>query len=230
MPQATTKTISDLALSADQVEGELLEIRFVPLSTIKKLDRVLWAKNAKKHDDPSILASVEKYGFVDPPKWDQNLNEGKGGLVYGNGRTKVIVEALLQAKKQGMSPPRGIPTIKTSGEWCIPVKFGINAATENEAMALAIDHNNLTMSGDDFDAKMIAKMWDSSYLDILEILHDADQLPVTVDDVDYRALLDEPPDFQPTSPDEQGQLDQKAPPKQINCTCPECGHEFSQTV
>lgn len=30
-----------------------------------------------------------------------------------------------------------------------------------------------------------------------------------------------PPDFQPASIDEQGQLDQKA-----KCTCPNCGHEF----
>ena len=33
------------------------------------------------------------------------------------------------------------------------------------------------------------------------------------------------PNFQPATEDEQGRLD-KIKPKELNCTCPNCGHEF----
>jgi ParB family transcriptional regulator, chromosome partitioning protein len=54
---------------------------------------------------------------------------------------------------------------------------------------------------------------------------DLDSVGYTDDEVD--AILEKlaggiVPDFQPTSIDEQGRLDQKAP-----VTCPECGHEFA---
>ena len=37
------------------------------------------------------------------------------------------------------------------------------------------------------------------------------------------------PDFDPASIDDQGRLDETVP-KEINCTCPACGHEFIQQV
>jgi hypothetical protein len=116
----------DISLSAEQVVGESVQIRFVPLSAITNLSKVLWKKNAKKHDLKGVLKSIERYGFIDPPKWDVNLNEGKGGLIYGNGRTSTIVSVLLEAQRLGYEPPRGIPTAIDSGEWCIPVKFGVD--------------------------------------------------------------------------------------------------------
>ena len=37
----------------------------------------------------------------------------------------------------------------------------------------------------------------------------------------------EVPDFEPVGEDEQGRLDQ-IEPKELNCTCPNCGHEYIQ--
>jgi ParB-like chromosome segregation protein Spo0J len=42
-------------------------------------------------------------------------------------------------------------------------------------------------------------------------------------------LLAPDPDFAPGTEDDQGQLDQTLP-KEIDCRCPECGHEFIQQV
>lgn len=141
----------DISLSVEQVTGESVQIRFLPLSAVTNLSKVLWAKNAKKHDLKGVLESIERYGFIDPPKWDSQLNDGDGGLIYGNGRTATIVGALIEAKRLGHEPPRGIPTAIDSGEWCIPVKFGVDSESEAMAMAAAIDHNNLTLSGSDLD-------------------------------------------------------------------------------
>lgn len=177
------------SLSVDQVKGDLAQIRFVPLSVLKKLDGILWSKNAKKHDIKGICNSIERYGFIDPPKWDVNLNGGNGGIVYGNGRTQTIVSVLLEAQKNKMDPPRGIATAIDTGEWCVPVKFGVDADSEASAMAAAVDHNNLTLSGSDLDFHELSKIWDDSYLEILTDLADEGLLPVTVTEDDLAALL-----------------------------------------
>jgi ParB-like chromosome segregation protein Spo0J len=46
---------------------------------------------------------------------------------------------------------------------------------------------------------------------------------------DLSGLLAPDPDFAPGTEDDQGQLDQTLP-KEIDCRCPECGHEFIQQV
>lgn len=181
-------SIEESALLPSEVTGETLRLLFVPLSALN-IDRDLWARNAKKHDSASILASIERSGFVDPPKWDSNLNNGAGGLVFGNGRTKAIVSILLAAQKQGKKPPRGIPTAKDTGEWCVPVKFGVDSKSEVEAIAFAIDHNNLTMSGGDFDASDIAKMWNTDYVDLLKYVANEEVMPVSVEPVDLADLM-----------------------------------------
>ena len=62
----------------------------------------LWDKNPKLHDREGIKASVRRYGFVDPPKFDAALN----AIVYGNGRLQVLPEM----KHAGEEPPRGVCT------------------------------------------------------------------------------------------------------------------------
>ena len=182
-------SLEDVALRPDEVSGEAIEILFVPLSRLN-LDRDLWQQNAKKHEIKKLLESIERYGFIDVGKWDRTLNDGSGGFVYGNGRTKAIVAALLEAQRTGEKPPRGIPVAKDSGEWCIPVKFGVDAVTQNEAVALAIDHNNLTMLGGDFNAADIAKMWDTpAYISLLKTSAEAECLPVSVEAIDLADLL-----------------------------------------
>lgn len=179
----------DLSLSAEQVTGESVQIRFLPLSKITNLSKILWKKNAKKHDLKGVLESIERYGFIDPPKWDSKLNEGDGGLIYGNGRTATIVGALIEAKQLGHEPPRGIPTAIDSGEWCIPVKFGVDSESEAMATAAAIDHNNLTLSGSDLDIEQISKIWNDDYVGLLKSIAENDIMPVTVDEDDLATLL-----------------------------------------
>jgi DNA modification methylase len=136
-----------------------------------------WDKNPKRHDIGALVESIRRYGMVDPPKIDSTL----GALVYGNGRA----EALAWMHAQGDSPPRGIKV--EDGRWKMPVKVGIDSVSIEEAEALAIDHNNLTMSGGDFTGFDFARMWDAGYTDVLQGLGDA--LPLTVDGDALDALL-----------------------------------------
>ncbi len=154
---------------------DLLRIEYVPLDEVQR-----WPRNPKKHDMGALVAAIERYGFVDPPKWDATL----GALVYGNGRD----EALEWMKMQGRAAPRGV-RVDEHGRWLIPVKFGVDAVSSTEAEALAIDHNNLTMSGGDFTAFDMARMWDASYTDVLAGLQIDDALPLTLDDDALAALL-----------------------------------------
>jgi hypothetical protein len=101
--------------------GEAIAIELVALSELEKLDGVLWERNAKKHDLDRIWESIERHGFIDPPKYDRNLNNGRGGLVFGNGRIEALIGGLIRAREAGKEPPRGI-AIASDGEWCIPVK------------------------------------------------------------------------------------------------------------
>jgi hypothetical protein len=190
----------------ENITGEFVEIRFVPLSQIEKLDGILWSKNSKKHDIDKILESIDRYGWVDPPKWDKNLNSGNGGIAFGNGRTEALITGLIAARAQGREPPRGIPIDKTTGEWCIPIKFGVDCKSEVEAMALAIDHNNLQMSG--FEASEISRLWESEgYLAVLSEIAEAGVVPVTVDEEAIANMLlaiseDEPDKSTESSVDE----------------------------
>jgi hypothetical protein len=141
--------------------------------TYMRLDEVArWPRNVKKHDIGALVESIRRYGMIDPPKFDATL----GALVYGNGRD----EALEWMHAQGDEPPRGVK-VDTDGMWLIPIKVGIDAATVEEAEASALDHNNLTLSGGDFTAWDMSKLWGEGYTDVLAGLATADALPITVD-------------------------------------------------
>jgi hypothetical protein len=210
--------------SSANIEGEYVEIRLVPLSEIEKLDGILWAKNSKKHDIDKILESIERYGWQDPPKIDLNLNNGKGGIVFGNGRTEALITGLIAAREAGREPPRGIPIDKTTGEWCVPIKFGVDCASEIEAMALAIDHNNLQMAG--FEDDEISRLWESEgYLAVLSEIAEAGVVPVTVDEEAIaNMLLAIGDDAVKNSPDDFKEYDEDIDTE--HC-CPKCGYKWS---
>lgn len=185
-----------------------LEIKYVNLDDLLPFD-----KNAKRHDIGALIQSFVKHGFKQAMKWEPRLNKGKGGIVAGNGR----LEALRMMKHDGQHPPRGV--VARNGHWLVPVALGVSAETEKQAMAYAIDDNNLTMLGGDFDHLEIAKMWDEGYV---KLLQEADQdFLVSMEREDINALLNAG-NFQPVGIDEQGRLDQKKP-----ITCPKCGAEFT---
>jgi hypothetical protein len=144
-----------------------LRIEYMPLSQL-----AFWDANPKKHDVEGIMKSFKAYGFRDAPIWDAFVNDGKPGLVGGNGRIKV----LLEMKKMDLTPPRGI-NIDESGEWLVPVQMGIDSVDADEARRFALDLNNLTMSGGDFDTFDFAGMWGDEYVSMLsDIFHSEQEL------------------------------------------------------
>ena len=85
--------------------------------------------------------------------------------------------------------PRGV-LVDDKGEWYLPVLFGLDAESEAVAKALAIDHNNLTMLGGDFDMYDIAKMWNGeSYAELLRSLQAENMKPVSMNEDDIAAYL-----------------------------------------
>jgi hypothetical protein len=173
---ARNKTITDM-----------LTLRYIPLSHART-----WEQNPKRHDIGAIAQSIAQYGFLDPPKFDAKLNDGQGGLVEGNGRT----EALLWMQGQGQELPRGIAIDPDSGEWQVPVLFGVDAESQSAAQAYAVDHNNLVLSGGNFTAVDMMGLWDEAeYTRILSSLAHEAVSPISVDgsDLNLLAQLQTPP-------------------------------------
>lgn len=165
----------------DDYEGEQLTVRYVPLSQIRK-----WNRNPKQHDLDEIIYSIEEHGFKDPPKYEPSLNDGEGGLVEGNGRDS----ALDRMYEADFPPPRGIMVNKESGEWAIPILFGVDAPSQAAAESYAVDHNNLTLNG--FSSAEVARMYDpASYAALLRELENDDHMPVSVMGDDIDGLLEE---------------------------------------
>lgn len=188
-------------------EQERLELRYVPLSQARR-----WDENPKLHDIDALTRSIELHGFGDPPKFDAKLD----GLVYGNGRT----EALERMRSEGRELPRGIAKLD-SGEWAVPVIFGVDAGSRAAAVAFAIDHNNLALLGGNLEFTDLISMWDEQGLQkVLADVPDAGELLASLDGEDVASLLNGP-DFEAVSADDQSRLDEKKP-----TVCPECGAEF----
>jgi hypothetical protein len=89
-----------------------------------------WPRNPKKHDEPGLDASLERFGFVNPLV----LDESSGKLVAGHGRLE-----------EGKPPPERVEVRK--GEWCVPVLMGISFSSEEEAEAYLLADNRLTELG-----------------------------------------------------------------------------------
>lgn len=157
--------------------GEALNLFYVRLSSVN-----LWEENPKKHAMGNIIESIQKNGFRDPPAWDEKLK----AVIEGNGR----IEALQLMEREGYDLPRGILKHKTEGYWCVPVLFGIDSESKDDARRYAIDHNNLTVLGGDFTLYDVAKLWErDGYLDILSSFENSDNFPISVDREDFTILL-----------------------------------------
>lgn len=179
-----------------QIAGrDLLTLKYVPLSAAKK-----WDRNAKKHDIGALVTSIEIHGFRDPPAYDVQLD----AVVEGNGRT----EALEWMQAQGRERPRGIAEDASSGEWCIPILFGVDAKSRLAAERYGLDHNNLVMAGGDFTAVDMARNWGAEgYLAILQDLQAAKLLPVSVDSDDITAIINAANEDAPAAPSDGSLLE-----------------------
>lgn len=144
--------------------AEKLKLQYVPLDEIQ-----LWEDNPKLHDLDGLKAAIRRHGFLDPPRFDQTL----GAVPAGNGR----IEALRGMEAAGEELPRGVARLK-DGRWALPVVFGCDAETASEAMAYAVDHNNLVAVGGGLSPAEVLRMWDEDgFRALFERL---DEKPITM--------------------------------------------------
>ena len=159
---------------------DLLNLKYIPISQAELFDN-----NAKLHNLNQIIQSIARYGFKSACKWESTLNDGRGGIVAGNGR----VEALREMEKRGDDLPIGIAQDET-GEWCVPVLFGVEAESEAIARAYALDDNNLTLLGGDFAIADLMKLYDPELLmSELGELARSGEIPVSIGEADLEELL-----------------------------------------
>ena len=181
---------------------------------------LLWPDNPKLHDTEGIIASIERYGLQELPKFDATLSAIKAG----NGR----IEALRAMERRGTySLPRGC-ALDGEDRWCLPVVFGTDARSAAAARAYAVDSNNLTLLGGAFTGEDLSRLWDpAGYSELLIAMQADDVFAVSVpaaDIEDVLAALGRVPDFEPASAEAQSRLDQRNP-----VTCPACHHVFTPT-
>lgn len=95
-------------------------------------------RNPKAHDVDALRASMERFGFTDPPE----LDERTGRLVSGHGRA----EALAVARALGVPAPQGV-VVDEQGRWLAPVVRGWASRDDAEAEAYLVAANRLTERG-----------------------------------------------------------------------------------
>lgn len=189
-----------------------LRLEYVPLSRA-----TLWERNPKPHDLGAIIQSIKRYGFKDPMKFEPKLNGGSGGIVEGNGRT----EALAMLFDSGEKPPNGIG-VEDSGEWAVPILFGVDAKSEAQAEAYALDHNSLTVMGGDFGPDWQSRLYPNldELLGVAERLQSEGELPISLDGDDLDSLLKKAIGDPPggwANPEDGEEADYR---------CPSCGYEW----
>ncbi len=106
-----------------------MRIEYTPISAI-----LAWPRNPKAHDEKEMDASIDRFGFNDPPA----LDETSGHLVEGHGR----VEALERRRKNGAEPPARV-RVGDAGEWLVPIVRGVSFKDELEAEAYVVAHNRV---------------------------------------------------------------------------------------
>ena len=143
--------------------------------------KLLWNENPKLHDLGALITSIEKYGYQELSKFDKNLinrSGTTGAVVAGNGR----IEALSEMEKLKKPLPRGLASLKDTGEWVMPVLVGVDQDNINKARAYAIDSNNVGLLGGDMTAVDISRIWDTkTYMALLQGLSAENEEPVSVD-------------------------------------------------
>jgi hypothetical protein len=192
-----------------------LQIRYVRLR-----DSVLWDRNPKKNDLGGIIESIRLHGFRDAPIFDGAL----GAIVAGNGRTTALHEMrqVGQQPEDEHWPPQGI-VADAEGEWWMPMQFGIDAGSREQAEAFGLDHNLLTATGGDLGLPELAGLFDHDRLvAVLQASAEAGARVVTLDGDDLDALL------RPPLPPEGREVGRDAADGVAMCTCPECGHRFAR--
>ena len=158
-------------------------------------------KNARRRTDRStelIKESLKRYGAARSIVIDE-----ENRILAGNG-------TIDGAKAVGI---KNVRIIETDGDEIIAVKR--TGLTEGEKVGLALADNRTSDLSE----------WDQEMLHQLGEQHDLSPWFNQSDLAELGAIA---PDFDAATEGDQGDLDSLASKKEINCTCPECGHEFIQ--
>lgn len=113
-----------------------------------RLDDLVGAPANPKAHDPSIAASLRRFGYVEAI----TVDERTGRLVAGHGR----VDDLRAKRAAGEEPPDGV-LVADDGTWTVPVQHGWESANDGEAAAYVLVSNQSTIAGG----------WDQEALDAL---------------------------------------------------------------
>ena len=211
------------------VDESELEMNDPPrLVWVKVQDAVelIWRDNPKRHDMQQLVQSVGRYGFQAPAKFDAKLHrrgqgiddDPLGAIKAGNGR----IEAVAWMESQGQDLPRGC-AVNKAGEWVMPLLVGTDARSGAVAQAYAVDDNNLTLAGGDFDGFDMARLWGPEYTELLSGLN---ELPVSVD-AEMLSLLSvafNPDTLGAEVPEDFPEYDEDL---DVEYKCPKCGYEWS---
>lgn len=107
-------------------------IEYVALDDVATAER-----NAKEHDLPRLVRSIEEFGFTIPLLPDDRT----GRLVAGHGR----LVALRQMRDSGATPPEGVHV--TDGAWFVPMIRGWASRDDDHAAAVSVADNRLSEVG-----------------------------------------------------------------------------------
>jgi len=204
---------------------DLLTLKYIPISQAELFD-----SNAKLHNLDQIIESITRYGFKNAAKWESTLNDGRGGIVAGNGR----VEALRVMEERGDDLPIGIAQDTETGEWCVPVLFGVDAESEGIARAYAWD-DNLTMFGGMLAIDELIKLYDPELLENeLESLSRSGESPLSIDFESVENSLHSLITGSESADDNEEDSNRPSSTKEINTDdyefehkCPKCQFEFN---
>lgn len=114
-------------------------IVYEPLHDLVGADR-----NPKRHDEPALRSSVDRFGFVEPIVVDGRT----GKLVAGHGR----VAELRRRHAAGEAPPEGV-----AADWTVPVVHGWSSNSDAEAEAYLVASNRLSERGG-WDPDLLASL------------------------------------------------------------------------
>lgn len=128
-------------------------------------------------------------------------------------------------EERGDDLPIGIAQDTETGEWCVPVLFGVEAESEAIARAYALDDNNLTLLGGDFAVADLMKLYDQELLlSELEELGRSGESPVSINAESIEEILNKIADDK----SENG-LGDDAPSDNLESAkheCPNCGFKY----
>ncbi|MBZ0273810.1 hypothetical protein K8I61_17355 [bacterium] len=145
------------------------QLEFVSLDKVAR-----YQKNPKAHNLTQIRASIARHGFIAPLL----RNDSTGELLAGHGR----LDALMEMRDEGASPPEGIRVDPNTGNWLAPVISGIALDEQDHASYVLADNRLVELGG-----------WDDDLLrELLESLESGEGMAGTgFSDSDLRELLDE---------------------------------------